>query len=59
MEMPIEHSFTFRRRIMTHSTKKLALAFAAAGILNGKLYLAGGSLNGAHPQPRMWVRIAP
>lgn len=44
---------------MRHSTKKLALAFAAAGILDGKLYLAEGSLNGAHPQPGMWVRIAP
>lgn len=35
------------------------LSAAAAGILDGKLYLAGGSLNGAHPQPAMWVRIAP
>ncbi len=44
---------------MKHSTKTYVLAFFAAGILDGKLYLAGGSLNGAHPQPAMWVRIAP
>jgi N-acetylneuraminic acid mutarotase len=35
------------------------LSAPIAGILNGKLYLAGGSLNGAHPQSHMWVRIAP
>jgi N-acetylneuraminic acid mutarotase len=35
------------------------LSAAAAGILDGELYLAGGSLNGTHPQPRMWVQIAP
>lgn len=35
------------------------LSAAAAGVLDGKLYLAGGSLNGAHPQPAMWARIAP
>jgi len=32
------------------------LSSPVAAILDGKLYLAGGSLNGAHPQPRMWVR---
>jgi len=35
------------------------LSAAAAGILNGKLYLAGGSPNGATPQAGMWVRRAP
>ncbi len=35
------------------------LSAAAAGIVNGKLYLAGGSPNGATPQPGMWVRPAP
>jgi len=35
------------------------LSAAAAGIIDGKLYLAGGSPNGATPQPGMWVRIAP
>lgn len=34
------------------------LSAAAAGILDGKLYLAGGSPNGATPQPGMWVRRA-
>jgi len=28
--MPIQYSFNFRRKIMTHSTKKLVLAFVAA-----------------------------
>lgn len=36
-----------------------SLSAAAAGILDGKLYLAGGSPNGATPQPGMWVRSAP
>jgi len=35
------------------------LSAAAAGILDGKLYLASGSPNGATPQPGMWVRPAP
>ena len=35
------------------------LSAVAAGIINGKLYLAGGSLNGAHPQARVWVRSIP
>ena len=35
------------------------LSAAAAGIIDGKLYLAGGSPNGATPQPGMWVRNAP
>ena len=35
------------------------LSASAAGIVAGKLYLAGGSLNGATPQPGMWVRSAP
>jgi len=35
------------------------LSAAAAGIIDGKLYLAGGSPNGATPQPRVWVRPAP
>jgi len=35
------------------------LSAAAAGIIDGKLYLAGGSPNGATPQPAMWVRSAP
>jgi len=36
-----------------------SLSTAVAGIIDGKLYLAGGSPNGAPPQPRMCVRIAP
>ena len=32
---------------------------AAAEILNGRLYLAGGSPNGATPQPGVWVRSPP
>jgi N-acetylneuraminic acid mutarotase len=35
------------------------LSAAAAGIIDGKLYLAGGSPNGATPQPGMWVRSVP
>lgn len=35
------------------------LSAAAAGIVDGKLYLAGGSPNGATPQPGVWVRRAP
>ena len=35
------------------------LSAAAAGIIDGKLYLAGGSPNGATPQPGMWVRSIP
>jgi hypothetical protein len=35
------------------------LSACAAGIINGKLYLAGGSPNGATPQPRVWVRPVP
>ena len=35
------------------------LSAAAAGILDGRLYLAGGSPNGATPQPAMWVRDLP
>ena len=36
-----------------------SMSAAAAGIIGGKLYLAGGFPNGATPQPGMWVRIAP
>ena len=32
---------------------------AATVVLDDKLYLAGGSRNGATPQPGMWVRRAP
>jgi len=35
------------------------LSASAAGVVAGKLYLAGGSPNGATPQPGMWVRPAP
>lgn len=35
------------------------LSAPAAGVLGGKLYLAGGSPNGATPQPGMWVRPVP
>jgi N-acetylneuraminic acid mutarotase len=35
------------------------LSATAAGIIDGKLYLAGGSPDGATPQPAMWVRSAP
>ncbi len=35
------------------------LSASAAGVIAGKLYLAGGSPNGATPQPKMWVRPAP
>jgi len=35
------------------------LSAAAAGVIGGKLYVAGGSPNGATPQPGMWVRPAP
>ncbi len=35
------------------------LSAVAAGIIDGKLYLAGGSPNGATPQPGMWVRPTP
>jgi len=36
-----------------------SLSAAAAGVLHGKLYLAGGSPNGGTPQPGMWVRSLP
>ncbi len=35
------------------------LSSPIAGILDGRLYVAGGSLNGADPQPGMWVRDLP
>ena len=35
------------------------LSASAAGVIAGRLYLAGGSPNGATPQPGMWVRPAP
>jgi N-acetylneuraminic acid mutarotase len=35
------------------------LSASAAGVVAGKLYLAGGSPNGATPQPGMWVCRAP
>jgi len=35
------------------------LSAAAAGIIDDRLYLAGGSLNGAHPQAGVWVRSIP
>jgi N-acetylneuraminic acid mutarotase len=35
------------------------LSAAAAGIIAGKLYLAGGSPNGGTPQPGVWSRAAP
>lgn len=35
------------------------LSSPAAAILGDRLFVAGGSLNGADPQPRMWVRDAP
>ena len=35
------------------------LSAAAAGVIGDKLYIAGGSLNGARPQPGMWVRTVP
>jgi len=35
------------------------LSAATAGVIDGKLYLAGGSPNGATPQPGMWVRGVP
>jgi predicted esterase len=35
------------------------LSAPAAGVIGDKLYLAGGSLNGGHPQPGMWVCSVP
>ncbi|MAG93894.1 MAG: hypothetical protein CMJ48_09115, partial [Planctomycetaceae bacterium] len=35
------------------------LSSPAAAIIEGRLFVAGGSLNGADPQPGMWVRDAP
>jgi N-acetylneuraminic acid mutarotase len=35
------------------------LSAPAAAVIGDRLYLAGGSLNGAHPQPKMWVRSVP
>jgi outer membrane protein assembly factor BamB len=32
------------------------LSSPAAAIIGERLFVAGGSLNGAHPQPEMWVR---
>jgi outer membrane protein assembly factor BamB/N-acetylneuraminic acid mutarotase len=34
------------------------LSSPAAAIIDGRLFVAGGSLNGADPQPGMWVRDA-
>ena len=33
-----------------------ALSSPVAAVIGGRLYLGGGSPNGAHPQPKMWVR---
>ncbi len=37
----------------------VALSSPAARIINGKFYVAGGSLNGGSVQPKMWVAEAP
>lgn len=45
--------------MMPEQIRSLALSSPVSAIIGDPLFVAGGSLNGAHPQPGMWVRNAP